>query len=63
MIEVLGGLLAACLVNNVRLDLPLHNSIISLMRGSMVELDDLVDVDFKTWEYLKQVLAEADVRL
>ncbi len=45
----------------IKVDIPLHKSIVSVIRSSMVELDDLVDVDFKTWEYLKMVLAEPDV--
>lgn len=61
LIQLLGSLLAICLYRGLRIDLPLHNSLISLIRSSMTDLDDLVDVDFKTWEGLKAVLAEADV--
>jgi hypothetical protein len=63
LIELLGSLLAGCIHQNLRIDLPLHNSVISLIRSSMVEFDDLVDVDFKVWEYIKTVLAETDVSL
>lgn len=61
LVELTGSLLAACIYRGLRIDLPLHSSLVSLLRSSMVDFDDLVDVDFKSWEMLKAVLAETDV--
>jgi hypothetical protein len=61
LIQTLGSLLAGCIYRGLRIDLPLHNSIVCLIRSSMADFDDLVDVDFITWESLKAVLSEADV--
>lgn len=49
LVQILGSLLAACIYRGLRVDIPLHNSLISLVRSSMVDFDDLVDVDFKSW--------------
>ena len=49
LIQILGSLLAACLYRGLRVDLPLHNSLVSLIRSSMADFDDLVDIDFKSW--------------
>jgi hypothetical protein len=61
LVQMLGSLLAGCIYRGLRIDLPLHNSIVSLIKSSMTEFDDLVDVDFRTWESLKAVLSETDV--
>lgn len=61
VLEALGMIISYCIFWKIKLDLPLHHSIVCQICSTMVDLDDLLTVDFKTWEYLRMVLSEADV--
>ena len=61
VLEALGMIVSYCIFWKIKIDLPLHHSIICQLCSTIVDLDDLLTVDFKTWEYLRMVLSEADV--
>jgi len=37
------------------MDLPLHSSLLAAIEFGVCDLDDLIDVDFKVWEDLRNV--------
>ncbi len=42
------------------MDLPLHSSLLSTLSFGICDLQDLLDVDFKAWEDLRNVMSIAD---
>ena len=41
------------------MDLPLHSSILSVINFGQCDLQDLLDVDFKVWEDLRNVMSSS----
>jgi hypothetical protein len=60
VLKALGIIISYCIFWKIKLNLPLHHSIICQICSTMVDLDDLLTIDFKTWEELRKVLSEAD---
>jgi hypothetical protein len=42
------------------MDLPLHASLLAALNFGICEIDDLLDVDFKIWEDIKNVMSCLD---
>lgn len=59
-IELLGLIVGYCLYHNIEIDLPLHSSILAAIGFSTCDLQDLLDVDFKIWEDLRNVMSSPD---
>lgn len=56
-IELLGLTVGYCLYHNIEMDLPLHSSLLAAIGFSICDLQDLLDVDFKIWEDLRNVMS------
>ena len=59
-IELLGVLVAYCVFWNLPMDLPLHSSLLAVVGFGLCDLQDLLDVDFKVWEDLRNVMSVSD---
>ena len=44
------------------MDLRFHSSVLAVIGFGICELDDLLDIDFKTWEDLRNVMSSQDVK-
>ena len=42
------------------MDLPLHSSLLAAIGFNQCDLQDLLDVDFKVWEDLRNVMSSSD---
>ena len=42
------------------MDLPIHSSILAVIGFGQCDLQDLLDVDFKVWEDLRNVMSSGD---
>jgi hypothetical protein len=42
------------------MDLPLHSSILNASSFGTCDLDDLLDIDFKVWEDLRNVISTSE---
>jgi hypothetical protein len=42
------------------MDLPLHSSLLAALGFSICDLHDLLDVDFRIWEDLRNVMSVAE---
>lgn len=49
VLKTLGIIISYCIFWKIKLNLPLHHSIICQICSTMVDLDDLLAIDFKTW--------------
>ncbi len=63
---MLGYFIGYCLYNNIPLIkgqqelLPLHSSIIAAFSFNIIDIEDLLHVDFKIWEDVKRILSIED---
>ncbi len=44
----------------MKIDLPFHSSLISAVGFNIADIDDLLDIDFKVWEDIKNVMSVQD---
>lgn len=49
-----------CLFNEIEIDLPLHSSLLAAVGFGVCDLQDLLEVDFKVWEDLRNVMSVTD---
>ena len=56
----MGTIVGYCIYWGIEMDLPLHSSILSVLGFGQCDLQDLLDVDFKVWEDLRNVMSSSD---
>ena len=56
----MGTIVGYCIYWGLEMDLPLHSSILSVIGFGQCDLQDLLDVDFKVWEDLRNVMSSSD---
>lgn len=59
-IELLGITVGYCIYHGIEMDLHLHSSLLAAIGFSVCDLQDLLDVDFKVWEDLRNVMSAAE---
>lgn len=57
---MLGYIISYALLSKQPLDLNLHPSIVSALSFNIAQLDYLLDVDFKIWEELRNIMSVED---
>lgn len=59
-IELFGVIVGYCVFWGIEMDLPLHSSLLAAIGFGLCDLQDLLDIDFKVWEDLRNVMSTGD---